>query len=233
MRYFQPRSAGPSQRRLQRRQAGTLQSHRRFRFGIRPDADRSVAWRKLALKRKLGHRVTPFCYRLPGQHGMWHPHCGRCAMEVRHTFMQRDSSVIVSPVRDEVARVGNIVQSVASQTVRPLRWVIVDDGSSDGTDRLLEEHVARLPCLSVVHLWNRGHRAAGGGVMDAFTPAWLSSSTCRGNSSSSSTATSRSRPATSRCGARFGRRCCPAIRSTRKAAHETDSASHSWRSPAP
>ena len=76
--------------------------------------------------------------------------------------------VVVTPVRDEVAYIGKTVASMVQQTLRPLRWVVVDDGSTDGTGELLDECTARFPWIEVVHRANRGHRAAGGGVMDAF-----------------------------------------------------------------
>jgi poly-beta-1,6-N-acetyl-D-glucosamine synthase len=76
--------------------------------------------------------------------------------------------VIVTPVRDELAYIGRTVQSVARQTLAPARWVIVDDGSTDGTGALLDEYAHAFRWIEVVHRANRGHRAAGGGVMDAF-----------------------------------------------------------------
>ena len=38
---------------------------------------------------------------------------------------------LVTPVRDAEAFIGAIIESVAAQTIRPLRWIIVDDGSRD------------------------------------------------------------------------------------------------------
>ncbi len=76
--------------------------------------------------------------------------------------------IVVSPVRDEVAHVAETVESMVRQTIRPVRWVIVDDGSTDGTGPLLDELAAPYDWIRVLHRPNRGFRANGGGVMDAF-----------------------------------------------------------------
>ncbi len=41
--------------------------------------------------------------------------------------------VVVTPARNEADHIGRTVASMLQQTVRPQRWVIVDDGSSDDT----------------------------------------------------------------------------------------------------
>lgn len=60
------------------------------------------------------------------------------------------------------------LDSVVAQTVRPARWVIVDDGSTDATPDILAEYAARHDWIAVVRRQNRGHRAVGPGVIDAF-----------------------------------------------------------------
>jgi len=60
------------------------------------------------------------------------------------------------------------LDSVIAQSVRPAKWVIVDDGSTDETPRVLAEYAARHDWISVVMRDNRGRRAVGPGVVDAF-----------------------------------------------------------------
>ena len=60
------------------------------------------------------------------------------------------------------------LDSVAAQTVRPALWVVVDDGSTDETPQILEEYSRKLPYLKVVRRTDRGRRAVGPGVVDAF-----------------------------------------------------------------
>ena len=60
------------------------------------------------------------------------------------------------------------LESVAAQTVPPARWVVVDDGSTDDTPRILEEYAGKLPSLRVVKRSDRGARRVGPGVVEAF-----------------------------------------------------------------
>ena len=60
------------------------------------------------------------------------------------------------------------LDSVAAQSIAPALWVVVDDGSTDDTPRILDEYEARLPYLRVVRRTDRGKRAVGPGVIEAF-----------------------------------------------------------------
>lgn len=60
------------------------------------------------------------------------------------------------------------LDTVIAQTLRPALWVIVDDGSSDDTPRILAEYAARHDWIRIVTRRDRGHRAVGPGVIDAF-----------------------------------------------------------------
>jgi len=50
--------------------------------------------------------------------------------------------VLVTPARNEAQLIGNTIRSVVGQTVRPTRWVIVSDGSTDGTDDIVRQFAA-------------------------------------------------------------------------------------------
>ena len=60
------------------------------------------------------------------------------------------------------------LDSVIAQSARPTKWVIVDDGSTDETPAILEEYAARHPWIEVVTRRDRGRRAVGPGVIEAF-----------------------------------------------------------------
>jgi poly-beta-1,6-N-acetyl-D-glucosamine synthase len=81
---------------------------------------------------------------------------------------QAASYTIVTPVRDEARYIEKTIASVARQTVLPSKWVIVDDGSTDGTSEILDAHAMRSDWIKIIHRKNRGFRAAGGGVVEAF-----------------------------------------------------------------
>jgi hypothetical protein len=76
--------------------------------------------------------------------------------------------VLISPCRNEAAHMRRTLDSVAAQTLQPALWVIVDDGSTDATPDILDEYAARHPWIRVVQKPDRGHRAVGPGVIEAF-----------------------------------------------------------------
>jgi glycosyltransferase involved in cell wall biosynthesis len=77
--------------------------------------------------------------------------------------------VVVTPVRDESEHLPVTIAAMEAQVLRPAEWVVVDDGSTDGTGEIAEAAAARLPWMHVVHRSDRGHRAAGSGVMEAVS----------------------------------------------------------------
>jgi len=76
--------------------------------------------------------------------------------------------VVITPVRDEEEFVGLTIEAVRGQTVPPVEWVIVNDGSTDRTRAIIELQASQTPWIHVVHRSNRGFRKSGGGVIDAF-----------------------------------------------------------------
>jgi len=76
--------------------------------------------------------------------------------------------LLISPCRDEAKYLRRTLDSVAAQTEQPAAWVVVDDGSTDETAAILDEYARRLPYLRVVRRIDRGVRAVGPGVIEAF-----------------------------------------------------------------
>lgn len=76
--------------------------------------------------------------------------------------------LLISPCRNEARYMRRTLDSVAAQTLTPALWIVVDDGSTDDTPRILGEYQARLPWLRVVSRPDRGVRSVGPGVIDAF-----------------------------------------------------------------
>jgi glycosyltransferase involved in cell wall biosynthesis len=60
------------------------------------------------------------------------------------------------------------IESVLAQTLRPVEWVIVDDGSTDKTPEILAEYAAQHEWIRIVSRPDRGRRSVGPGVIDAF-----------------------------------------------------------------
>lgn len=86
-----------------------------------------------------------------------------------HARLDGSCYVVVTPVRDEAAYVERTFASLIAQSSRPTLWIVVDDGSTDGTDAIVDRLASRRGWIRVLHRPDRGFRAAGGGVMEAFS----------------------------------------------------------------
>jgi len=75
---------------------------------------------------------------------------------------------LISPCRNEADYMRETLDTVVAQSVTPALWVIVDDGSSDATPAILAEYASRHSWIRIVTRKDRGHRAVGPGVIDAF-----------------------------------------------------------------
>lgn len=73
--------------------------------------------------------------------------------------------VLVTPARNEAAFIEKTIQSVVAQTVHPLRWAIVSDGSTDGTDEIVERYAAQHPWIELVRRPARKERHFAGKVL--------------------------------------------------------------------
>ena len=82
--------------------------------------------------------------------------------------------VIITPVRDEASYIGETAASVAGQNVLPVEWVIVDDGSTDGTGAIVDSLSRQWPWIRVLHRENRGRRDADVGAIGAFLDGYRS-----------------------------------------------------------
>ena len=69
------------------------------------------------------------------------------------------SYALVTPARNEAANLWRLAGCLAAQTVAPAAWVIVDDGSTDGTLALAEE-------LACAHDWARVISSPAGRQLD-------------------------------------------------------------------
>jgi biofilm PGA synthesis N-glycosyltransferase PgaC len=76
--------------------------------------------------------------------------------------------VLVSPIKDEEKYVETTLRAVLNQTVRPLRWVLVDDGSRDRTHEILESYARRVDWLTIVTIRRDAARQPGSGIIRAF-----------------------------------------------------------------
>lgn len=66
--------------------------------------------------------------------------------------------VLVTPARNEAAFLEQTIRCMVVQTVRPVRWVIVSDGSTDGTDEIVRKYMAEHPWIELVRMPERQER---------------------------------------------------------------------------
>ena len=76
--------------------------------------------------------------------------------------------VIISPVRNEENLITKTIQSVLSQTVKPLEWIIVNDGSTDSTKNIIEEYTKKFHWIKLINLDDRGYYYPGTGVVNVI-----------------------------------------------------------------
>jgi len=70
--------------------------------------------------------------------------------------------VLITPARNESAFIECTLQSVIAQTVRPERWVIVDDGSTDATPEIVERFAKQHPWIELARRPQRADRSFAG-----------------------------------------------------------------------
>ena len=72
--------------------------------------------------------------------------------------------VLITPARNEAQYIEQTIESVLAQTVRPLKWVIVSDGSTDGTDEIVTRYMADHPWIELARMPERSERHFAGKV---------------------------------------------------------------------
>ena len=72
--------------------------------------------------------------------------------------------VLVTPARNEAEFIEPTIRSMVDQTVRPLRWIIVSDGSTDCTDDIVKKYSAAHEWIELLTLPPRKERHFAGKV---------------------------------------------------------------------
>lgn len=74
------------------------------------------------------------------------------------------SYVLITPARNEAAFIELTLKSMIAQTVPPLRWVIVSDGSTDGTDDIVKQYITQYRWIEHIRVSERAERNFAGKV---------------------------------------------------------------------
>jgi biofilm PGA synthesis N-glycosyltransferase PgaC len=79
--------------------------------------------------------------------------------------------VLITPARNEIEFIELTIKSVIAQTIQPVRWIIVSDGSTDGTDDVVGKYAADYPWIELLRMPERRERHFAGKV-EAFNAAY-------------------------------------------------------------
>lgn len=72
--------------------------------------------------------------------------------------------VLITPARNEAQFIELTIQSVVKQAVPPIKWVIVSDGSTDGTDEIVRKYANDHPWIELIRMPDRRERHFAGKV---------------------------------------------------------------------
>src|SRR3982074_539679 len=75
---------------------------------------------------------------------------------------------VVTPARNEASNLAALAACLVAQTMPPESWIIVDDGSMDGTSESAQELARNHAWATVLTLPAAGSQARGGPVVRAF-----------------------------------------------------------------
>lgn len=73
--------------------------------------------------------------------------------------------VLITPARNEAEFIELTIQSMIAQTYKPLKWIIVSDGSTDGTDGIVNRYLPDHPWIELIRTPERKERHFAGKVM--------------------------------------------------------------------
>ena len=72
--------------------------------------------------------------------------------------------IVITPARNEAQFIELTIQSMVMQTVPPIKWIIVSDGSTDGTDDIVRKYAKDYPWIELGRTPERRQRHFAGKV---------------------------------------------------------------------
>jgi len=70
--------------------------------------------------------------------------------------------VLITPARNEADYIELTLKSVVAQTIKPLKWIIVNDGSTDNTGEIVSRYAQVYPWIDLIQMPERAERHFGG-----------------------------------------------------------------------
>src|SRR4051812_29441145 len=83
--------------------------------------------------------------------------------------MQNPRYIVVSPMKNEEKHVTKTLNAMLAQTVKPLEWLIVNDGSTDDSPNIVANFSKRISWIRLLNVAGLGDRLPehyGGHVVD-------------------------------------------------------------------
>ena len=65
---------------------------------------------------------------------------------------QEYNYVLITPARNEEAYIEKTIKSVISQTILPMKWVVVSDGSTDHTDEIVNRYIKDHAWIELIRM---------------------------------------------------------------------------------
>jgi len=70
--------------------------------------------------------------------------------------------ILITPARNEADYIELTLKSVVAQTIKPLKWIIVNDGSTDNTGEIVSRYAQVYPWIDLIQMPERAERHFGG-----------------------------------------------------------------------
>jgi glycosyltransferase involved in cell wall biosynthesis len=93
------------------------------------------------------------------------PHAVASRRDSTDRLVTLPSYALVTPARNEAAYIELTLNAVIAQTHRPLKWIVVSDGSTDGTDDIVRAYAGQYSWIELVRMPERHERHFAGKVM--------------------------------------------------------------------
>lgn len=82
--------------------------------------------------------------------------------------MKNRRYAIITPAHNEELFLPQVIEAMVKQKILPVRWIIVDDRSTDNTLAVIREYAAKYPFIEALHLSGDEERSLGANVVQVF-----------------------------------------------------------------
>ena len=77
--------------------------------------------------------------------------------------------VVITPFLNEEKVLGDLMKSMISQNLKPNKWILVNDGSTDNSENIIKKISSNLNWITLVNLeTKKEERNIGGKIINAF-----------------------------------------------------------------